>query len=148
MKVKLDENMPSDLAGLLRQHGHDVATVPEEGLSGSEDGRVAEVATAEERVIVTFDLDFGDIRAFPVGSHAGIVVFRLHDGALGQPGGTGTPSHRVGPFEPLARRSCRRRRVARSCSGGKTEAKVMALTLRPSPTWPSFIRTLKPAVFL
>ncbi len=28
---------------------------------------------------MTFDVDFGDIRAYPVGSHAGVVVFRLHD---------------------------------------------------------------------
>ena len=36
-------------------------------------------ATAEDRVLLTFDLDFADIRRYPPGSHAGIVVFRLHD---------------------------------------------------------------------
>ena len=29
--------------------------------------------------MITFDVGFGNIRAFPLGSHAGVVVFRLHD---------------------------------------------------------------------
>jgi hypothetical protein len=37
MKIKLDENMPLALAELLRFHGHDCSTVPEEHLSGVED---------------------------------------------------------------------------------------------------------------
>ena len=37
------------------------------------------VADSEDRIFLTFDLDFADIRRFPIGSHAGIVVFRLHD---------------------------------------------------------------------
>ena len=28
---------------------------------------------------MTFDLDFADVRAYPPGTHAGIVVFRLPD---------------------------------------------------------------------
>jgi hypothetical protein len=28
---------------------------------------------------MTFDVGFGDVRSFPVGSHAGVVVFRLQD---------------------------------------------------------------------
>jgi predicted nuclease of predicted toxin-antitoxin system len=31
MKIKLDENMPGDLAALLRKAGHDVDTVHDEG---------------------------------------------------------------------------------------------------------------------
>ena len=79
MKVKLDENMPMALAELLRSRGHDVSTVPEENLSGVEDSFILTRATEETRLLMTFDVDFGDIRSFPVGSHAGIVVFRLHD---------------------------------------------------------------------
>jgi predicted nuclease of predicted toxin-antitoxin system len=79
MKVKLDENMPAGLRELLRQAGHDALTVGEEALSGAVDPRILEAATAENRVLMTFDLDFADVRHFPIGSHAGIVVFRLHD---------------------------------------------------------------------
>lgn len=35
MKIKLDENMPADLASRLRQAGHDVVDVVEEGESVS-----------------------------------------------------------------------------------------------------------------
>jgi len=40
---------------------------------------VLQAALAEDRVLITFDLDFADVRSFPVWSHGGIVVFRLHD---------------------------------------------------------------------
>jgi hypothetical protein len=35
VRVKLDENLPVDLLGMLRAAGHDVTTVAEEGLAGS-----------------------------------------------------------------------------------------------------------------
>ena len=79
MKVKLDENMPAALKELLRQAGHDALTVGDEALSGAVDPRILQAAAAEDRVLMTFDLDFADVRDFPIGSHAGIVVFRLHD---------------------------------------------------------------------
>jgi hypothetical protein len=33
----------------------------------------------EDRAIVTLDLDFADIRAFPPASTAGMIVLRVHD---------------------------------------------------------------------
>ena len=36
-------------------------------------------ATAAERVLVSLDVGLGDIRAYPPGSHAGIVMLRLTD---------------------------------------------------------------------
>jgi predicted nuclease of predicted toxin-antitoxin system len=79
MKFKLDENLPADLAHWLREEGHDVADVVEEGLGGEEDPPVLKAATSEGRILLTFDLDFADIRHYPPGTHAGIVVFRLQD---------------------------------------------------------------------
>ena len=79
MKIKLDENLPRALEDLLVAGGHDVTTVPQEALGGSNDPRVLNAATGEDRLLMTFDLDFADIRQYPVGSHAGVVVFRLHD---------------------------------------------------------------------
>jgi predicted nuclease of predicted toxin-antitoxin system len=79
MRVKLDENLPADFAELLRAAHHDVATLPEENLGGAKDPIVRATVTREDRLLMTFDLDFGDIRKYPLGSHAGIVVFRLTD---------------------------------------------------------------------
>lgn len=79
MKFKLDENMPADLAALLHAEGHDAVDVADEGLSGADDPPVLAAAAKEGRILLTFDLDFADIRQYPPGSHAGIVVFRLRD---------------------------------------------------------------------
>ena len=81
MKFKLDENMPMDFEVLLRELGHDVASVVDEGLQGEADPPVLRAAAHEGRILLTFDLDFADIRHYPPGTHAGIVVFRLFDRA-------------------------------------------------------------------
>ncbi len=79
MRFKLDENLPADLADHLREAGHDVADVVEEGLGGQDDPLVFNAAKKERRTLLTFDLDFADIRRYPPGTHHGIVVFRLED---------------------------------------------------------------------
>lgn len=58
MKIKLDENMPVSLAEQLRKLGHDVHTVPEEALSGQSDPNIWRAAQAEQRFLITQDLDF------------------------------------------------------------------------------------------
>jgi hypothetical protein len=47
VRIKLDENMPADLAELLARAGHDVSTVPREGLSGVDDPLVVERSARE-----------------------------------------------------------------------------------------------------
>jgi predicted nuclease of predicted toxin-antitoxin system len=79
VKFKLDENLPADLATHLRDKGHDAEGVVDEGLGGEDDPPVLAAATAEGRVLLTFDLDFADVRNYPPGTHGGIVVFRLQD---------------------------------------------------------------------
>jgi predicted nuclease of predicted toxin-antitoxin system len=79
VKFKADENMPADLATWLRGEGHDVTDVVQEGLGGEDDLPVLRAATEEGRILLTFDLDFADIRHYPPGTHGGIVVFRLQD---------------------------------------------------------------------
>lgn len=79
MKFKLDENLPVSSAAILAGAGHDVDTVGQEGLSGAPDPEVVAAAAAAGRVLVSLDVGLGDIRAYPPGSHAGIVVLRLTD---------------------------------------------------------------------
>ena len=53
MKIKLDENLPTRLVGVLGGLGHDVDTVPTEGLGGSDDDRVWQAAQADRRFLIT-----------------------------------------------------------------------------------------------
>ncbi len=78
MKVKVDENLPREAADLLREAGHDAITVVAEGLSGRSDGTIAAAIRREGRDLLTFDVDFSDIRAYPPEQYAGLVVLRLN----------------------------------------------------------------------
>jgi predicted nuclease of predicted toxin-antitoxin system len=79
VKFKLDENLPASSASVLQAAGHDVDTVIAERLTGAPDPAVLAAATAAGRVLVSLDRGLGDIRAYPPGSHAGVVVLRLTD---------------------------------------------------------------------
>ena len=79
MRVKVDENLPASLVSLLRERGFEADIVIEEGLAGSTDEDLLAAAREEDRMIVTLDRGFGDIRRYPPGSHPGIVVLRLAD---------------------------------------------------------------------
>ncbi|MDY6950936.1 MAG: DUF5615 family PIN-like protein [Thermodesulfobacteriota bacterium] len=77
MKFKLDENLGTRTQQLFRSEGHDARTVRDERLQGSSDQRLYEACCAEQRCLVTLDLDFSDTIRFPPNRAAGIVVIRL-----------------------------------------------------------------------
>lgn len=76
MKLKLDENLPHDLADALSRQGHAVDPVLNEHLGGRKDPVVVQAATDDDRMVVTLDRGVGDIRSFPPGSHPDVVVLR------------------------------------------------------------------------
>jgi predicted nuclease of predicted toxin-antitoxin system len=76
VKFKVDENLPTEFAPLLREYGFEADTVEDEHLNGSNDSILAERSRAEGRVFVTLDLDFANIRSYPPGDYPGIVVLR------------------------------------------------------------------------
>ena len=63
----------------LRSSGHDAVHLREEGLQRLPDEGVFAKARAENRILLTFDLDFGEIVAMNAGSVVSVVVFRLRD---------------------------------------------------------------------
>ena len=79
MRIKLDENLPVRSAQRLRDLGHDVDTVLDEGLGGQCDTAVWQAAQSEGRFFITQDLDFSDLRRFAPGTHPGIMLVRLDD---------------------------------------------------------------------
>ncbi len=77
MRLLANENFPGAAVDLLRQHGHDVAWIRTDNL-GMDDQDVIRRAVTEQRVLLTFDKDFGYL-AFRLGLPAscGIVLFRI-----------------------------------------------------------------------
>ena len=51
-------------------------TVLDEQLGGRKDAVVVQAATDVNRMVITLDRGVGDIRRFPPGSHAGVLVLR------------------------------------------------------------------------
>ena len=81
MRVKLDENLPIQLKHLFVDSGCDAATVLDEDLGGASDDALAWACTAEQRILVTQDVDFSDVRTYPPAAYPGIVVLRLSNAA-------------------------------------------------------------------
>ncbi len=78
MKFLTDENIFPPIASYLRKAEHDVKTVQESGLSNSPDDKIADLATSEERTIITFDKHFGNIIMYPPQDLFGIILIRIH----------------------------------------------------------------------
>ena len=72
MRFKFDENLPGELAALFAKVGHDAVTVLDEQIGGAKDADIAAVCLGEDRVLVTLDADFADIRAYPPQRYRGL----------------------------------------------------------------------------
>lgn len=77
MKFKIDENLPVEVAQLLREAGYDTATVHDQNLVGEIDRTLAFVCQSEQRALITLDTDFADIRTYPPRQYSGLLVLRL-----------------------------------------------------------------------
>jgi predicted nuclease of predicted toxin-antitoxin system len=77
MQFKIDENLPDALVALLAEQGHEASTVRHQSLNGRPDVEVAAACRSERRALITLDLDFSDITAFPPEEYAGIIVLRV-----------------------------------------------------------------------
>jgi predicted nuclease of predicted toxin-antitoxin system len=77
MRLCADENISEDCVIKLRQGGHDVLWI-RESAPGVPDEEVLLLARKENRLLITFDKDFGQLvfRRGTLASH-GIILFRL-----------------------------------------------------------------------
>lgn len=77
MKIKIDENLPGSLVGILEDAGHDASTVHDESLQGAKDSQIYAAIIDEQRVLITLDIGFSDIRTYQHSKQSGINVLRL-----------------------------------------------------------------------
>ena len=65
MRFLADMGVDVRIAQWLRQQAHDAKHLRDEGLHRSPNGEIFAKAVAEDRVILTFDLDFGESPLWP-----------------------------------------------------------------------------------
>ena len=79
LKFLIDACVDARLAHWLRSQGYDTTHLREEDLQKLPNGQIFTKATAEDRVVITHDLDFGEIAALTHGQKTSVIVFRLHN---------------------------------------------------------------------
>jgi predicted nuclease of predicted toxin-antitoxin system len=63
----------------LRSSGHDTIHLRDEGWQSLSNGEIIQKAIREERIVLTFDLDFGEIVAASRATSVSVVLFRLRN---------------------------------------------------------------------
>src|SRR4051794_19768579 len=76
MHIKVDEDLPLDVADVLRARGYESSTVREQALGGTKDPVLWRTVQQHGQFLVTADKGFGDLRKYPPGSHGGVLVLR------------------------------------------------------------------------
>ncbi len=78
MRFLADMGVALRVVEWLRNAGHDVVHLREQGLHRLPDSQIFAKAKSEDRIVLTFDLDFGEIVALSGGESNSIILFRLH----------------------------------------------------------------------
>jgi predicted nuclease of predicted toxin-antitoxin system len=76
VQIKVDEDLPRQVVALLRENGYQADSVVEQAMAGWKDIELWRKIQAERRFLVTADKGFADIRNYPPGTHAGVMLLR------------------------------------------------------------------------
>ena len=79
MKFLADMGVSMTVVRNLREAGYEAIHLREEGLQRLPDPEIVEKAKQEERIILTFDLDFGDLLAASSEPLPSVIIFRLQN---------------------------------------------------------------------
>jgi predicted nuclease of predicted toxin-antitoxin system len=79
MRFLADMGVAMRIVEWLRAQGHDVKHLREERLQRMPDCDIFRKAATETRILLTFDLDFGEILALCGERKVSVVLFRLHN---------------------------------------------------------------------
>jgi predicted nuclease of predicted toxin-antitoxin system len=79
LRFLLNANISHETAQFLNSLGCDAKTATQFGLGNAEDSKIAGKAIKEKRILVTFDLDFGEIFYFSKEAELWIIILKLHN---------------------------------------------------------------------
>lgn len=79
MKFLANMGISPDTVAYLQSRGYDAIHLMDEGLAKMSDSQVLAKARSEGRIVLTHDLDFGDLMAASGTSSPSVILFRLHD---------------------------------------------------------------------
>jgi predicted nuclease of predicted toxin-antitoxin system len=79
MRFLADMGVAMRVVEWLRDQGYDARHLREEELQRLPDDQIFRKAVAESRVVLTLDLDFGEIVAFSGQQNVSVVLFRLQN---------------------------------------------------------------------
>ena len=77
-KFLLDADMPRSSAEVIRSLGFDVKDVRDLGMRYAKDQEIMDLLWKRARVVITRDLDYGEILRYP--QHPGAIILRLPTG--------------------------------------------------------------------
>src|SRR3989304_7527735 len=79
MRFLADMGVSQRVVNWVRNEDHDAIHVCEENLLRLPNGLIFEKAYSEKRILLTFDLDFGEIVALSGGRNVSVILFRLRN---------------------------------------------------------------------
>jgi len=79
MRFLADAGISPKTVDILKQLGHEATHVRTLGMQRASDAQVIELARTDGSVVLSFDLDFGDILALGVMDKPSAILFRLAD---------------------------------------------------------------------
>jgi len=79
MRFLADMGVSVRVVEWLKQLGHDAVHLRDEGLQRLPNGEIFLNAAHEQRIVLAFDLDFGEIIAASGGGNVSVVIFRLRN---------------------------------------------------------------------
>jgi predicted nuclease of predicted toxin-antitoxin system len=79
MRFLADMGVSQRVVEWLRAAGHDAIHLRDEGLQTLPNGEIFDKAGREQRIVLTFDMDFGEILAACRGQIVSVILFRLRN---------------------------------------------------------------------
>jgi predicted nuclease of predicted toxin-antitoxin system len=79
MRFLADMGVAQRVVQWLRAQGHDAVHLRDENLHRLPNGEIFKKAHLEKRILLTFDLDFGEILALSANRAVSVILFRLQN---------------------------------------------------------------------